>query len=173
MSDYFFCYTGPQDIQLDVGKGHVPGVVVTTTEAASGACSLYDYNGAGPPIGPKIFDVMVNASTPITLLFNDRYAPRFKTGVWLHLSDHCYAMIWYPHSDHTLIAAITWSSFQRQPASPHFYSDEAHLVHQDPAATTVVEHDGHHRTVEWTAKGQVETLVVGDCLRIRARISPR
>jgi hypothetical protein len=97
MTDYFTCYTGPQDILMTTGKGHLAGVIVTSTcaDTAPGACSVYDYSGGGPPNGPKIFDVMVNAIAPMVTLFNDRYAPRFRSGVWLHLLDHCYAMIWY------------------------------------------------------------------------------
>jgi hypothetical protein len=95
MPDYYSVYTGPQDLLLGTGKGHLAGVIVTTTEATSGACTVYDYTGAGPPTGPKIFNVVVNSSNPMVSLFNDRFAPRFNDGAWLHLSDHCYAMIWF------------------------------------------------------------------------------
>jgi hypothetical protein len=38
--------------------------------------------------------VMANSSHEVTHLFNDRYAPRFNDGLWLHLSDGCYAILW-------------------------------------------------------------------------------
>ncbi len=94
MTDYLLCYNGPQDIQIDVGKGHLAGVVVTSVSSTPGACELFDYAGAGPPDGPTIYITVVNANYEITHLFNDRYAPRFNDGLWLHLSDDCYAMIW-------------------------------------------------------------------------------
>ncbi len=94
MTDYILCYTGPQDIQIDTGKGHLAGVVVTSVSATPGACELYDYAGAGPPDGPVIYNVMINSGYEITHLFNDRYAPRFNDGLWLHLSDDCYAILW-------------------------------------------------------------------------------
>jgi hypothetical protein len=96
MTDYIVCYTGPQDVLIDTGKGHLPGAIITTNlDATSGACTMYDYTGAGPPTGPQIFNVLVTNSAPMTCYFNDRFAPRFHDGLWLHLSDHCYAMIWY------------------------------------------------------------------------------
>ena len=94
MTDYLFAMTGPQDVQLGTGRGHLAGVVVTTTEATPGACQVYDYAGAGPPTGDTIFVVVVNNQYEVTHLFNDRYAPRFADGAWLHLSDDCYAMLW-------------------------------------------------------------------------------
>jgi hypothetical protein len=97
MPDYILCYTGPQDVQVEfAGKGHVAGVIISTTESTSGACSLYDYAGAGPPTGPLIYNVVLNNQYFITHLFNDRYAPRFNDGLWLHLSDKCY-LILYAH----------------------------------------------------------------------------
>jgi hypothetical protein len=95
MSDYVLCFTGPQDCQVEFpGQGHLAGVVVTSDSATPGACSLYDYAGGAPPTGPKIYDVIVNSAYQVTHLFNDRYAPRFKQGLWLHLSEHCYAILW-------------------------------------------------------------------------------
>lgn len=97
MTDYVLCYYGPQDVQIESpGVGHVAGVIVSTTEATPGACELYDYAGAGPPTGPLIYCVMVTDQYCVTHLFNDRYAPRFKEGLWLHLSDHCYLTL-YAH----------------------------------------------------------------------------
>ncbi len=94
MPDYLLCYNGPQDVEIDAGQGHLAGVVVTSTVATPGSCQLYDYAGAGPPTGPTIYLAMINSTYQITHLFNDRYAPRFKQGLWLHLSVDCYAMIW-------------------------------------------------------------------------------
>ena len=95
MTDYIKVYVGPQDCQVEsAGKGHLAGAVVTCSDETSGACELYDYAGAGPPTGPIIYAVVVNNQYEITHLFNDRYAPRFNTGLWLHLSDHCYAILW-------------------------------------------------------------------------------
>jgi hypothetical protein len=95
MTDYCVCYTGAVDDVLETGKGHLAGVIVTSTSAVSGACSLYDESTSGAPTGPKIYEVMVNANSPVITLFNDRYAPRFHEGIYLHLSDDCYAMIWF------------------------------------------------------------------------------
>ncbi len=95
MTDYLSCFTPDQDAQVDTGKGHVAGALVTSTSATSGACSLYDYAGAGPPDGPKILEVMVNSNAPLTLLFNDRYAPHFKDGLWLHSSAEVYVTLWF------------------------------------------------------------------------------
>jgi hypothetical protein len=94
MTDYIDLKTPNQDVQLHTGKGHIAGVIVTSTSTTPDSCTLYDYAGAGPPTGPKIFEVMNNCNAPNTLLFNDRYAPRFHDGVWLHLGANCYATFW-------------------------------------------------------------------------------
>lgn len=94
MTDYILVYVGPIDQMIDTGKGHVAGVMVTSDQAAVGAITIYDYNGAGPPDGPKIYEAIVNQAYPLVTLFNDRYSPRFNDGAWLHLSDGLYATIW-------------------------------------------------------------------------------
>jgi hypothetical protein len=94
MADKLICYTPSQDVQVDTGQGHIAGIIVTSDSATVGACTLYDYIGGGPPSG-KLIDVIVNQAYPIILLMNDRYAPRFRSGLWLHLSAHCYLTMWY------------------------------------------------------------------------------
>lgn len=100
MTDYVLVYIGPQDVQIDTGKGHLAGVMVTSGVVASGTITVYDYAGAGPPTGPKIYEAVINMAYPLITLFNDRYAPRFHDGGWLHLSDDLYATIWihFPRS---------------------------------------------------------------------------
>ncbi len=95
MTDYIFVYVGPQNLQLATGKGHFAGAIVTSDSAVPGACTLYDYQGAGPPlITDKIYEVIVTSPQPLVTLFNDRYAPRFHEGVWLILSDNLYATLY-------------------------------------------------------------------------------
>jgi len=95
MTDYLTVYTPDQDVQVDTGKGHVAGVVVSSTSTTPGAMELYDYAGAGPPTGPGILLVSVTAYSPVILLFNDRFAPRFADGLWLHLASDCYLTLWH------------------------------------------------------------------------------
>ncbi len=97
MADLLDIYTPDQNVQVHTAKGHLAGVVVTSTSSTSGACTLYDYDGAGPPDGPKIFEVMVCANAPVIILFNDRYAPRFHDGLWLISGNNVYCSIWHHH----------------------------------------------------------------------------
>jgi hypothetical protein len=95
MGDKLITYTPNQDILVDTGKGHVAGLVITSTSTTAGACDLFDYVGAGPPTGPKIFTGMGSIYSPLAILFNDRYSPRFNAGLWLHLSANMYLTMWY------------------------------------------------------------------------------
>jgi hypothetical protein len=95
MADKLICYTPSQDVLVDTGQGHIAGLILTSDSATVGACTLYDYAGAGPPTGPKLMDMIVNSSYPIVLFLSDRYSPRFHSGLWLHLSDHCYLTLWW------------------------------------------------------------------------------
>ncbi len=95
MPDYITCYMPDTDVQVDSGKGHVAGIVLTSTVTTPGAMELYDYSGAGPPTGPGILLCSVTAYTPVVLLFNDRFSPRFIDGLWLHLSSDCYLTLWH------------------------------------------------------------------------------
>ncbi|NJD58676.1 MAG: hypothetical protein C3F13_18040 [Anaerolineales bacterium] len=97
MADLLDIYTPDQDLQVYAGKGHVAGVMVSSTSTTSGACTLYDYAGVGPPDGPKVFEVMVCANAPVIVLFNDRYSPRFHNGLWLISSADVYVSIWHHH----------------------------------------------------------------------------
>ncbi len=95
MTDYIKLYTPDQDLQVVTGAGHLPGVIVTSTSATSTACTIFDYAGPGPaPASSKIFEVVLNASTPLVILFNDRFAPRFHDGVWLTLGENLYATLY-------------------------------------------------------------------------------
>jgi len=95
MTDYLTCFTPDQDVQINTGKGHVAGVVLSSTSTTPGALQLFDYAGAGPCTGPSILLVSVTAYSPVVLLFNDRFAPRFHDGLWLQLSTDCYLTIWH------------------------------------------------------------------------------
>jgi len=95
MADYLTCYTPGTDVQVDTGKGHVAGVLLSSTSTTPGAFVLYDYAGASPPTGPAILMASVTAYSPVILLFNDRFAPRFSDGLWLHLSADCYLTLWH------------------------------------------------------------------------------
>jgi hypothetical protein len=94
MADKRYIFTPNQDLQVDTGKGHLAGAIVSSTSAVSGACTVYDYAGMGPPlITQKIFEIMVNANNPVIILYNDRFAPRFYSGVWLHSSADVYVTL--------------------------------------------------------------------------------
>ena len=93
MVDYITVYTPDQDVQVNTGKGHVAGIVLTSSSQLPGACELYDCIGS-PPSAPILL-AAVTAYSPVVLLFNDRFAPRFNTGLWLHLSTDCYLTIWH------------------------------------------------------------------------------
>ncbi len=93
MADKLYLFTPEQNLQVDTGKGHLAGVIATSTSTTSGAVSVYDYAGAGPP-DEKIFEVMVTAPQPVIILFNDRYAPRFQDGVWLISSANIYVTLY-------------------------------------------------------------------------------
>jgi hypothetical protein len=97
MADLLDIYTPNQNVQVDTRKGHLAGMIVTSTSTTPTACTLYDYEGAGPPTGPKIFEVMVSAYAPVIILFNDRYAPRFQDGLWLISGNNIYTSIWHHH----------------------------------------------------------------------------
>ena len=96
MPDYLSTFPPDQDVQVDIGKGHVAGLVLTSTSTTPGACELYNYVGVGPPdISDAIFVASVTAYSPVICLFNDRFAPRFPDGLWLHLSADCYLTLWH------------------------------------------------------------------------------
>jgi hypothetical protein len=71
--------------------------MVCSTSATSALCTLIDYAGEGPPDGSVIFEVMVCASAPVIVLFNDRYAPRFQDGLWLISGNNVYVTVWHHH----------------------------------------------------------------------------
>jgi hypothetical protein len=95
MADYLTSFTPSQNLLIDTGQGHVAGIIVTSDSATPGACTLYDYTGNGPPTGPVLITVIANYYSPIILMMNDRFAPRFHDGLWLYLSDHCYLTLWH------------------------------------------------------------------------------
>jgi len=95
MADKLITYTPDHDVQVDTGKGHIAGLVITSTSTTAGACDLFDYVGAWPPSGPKIFTAMASIYAPVILLMNDNYSPRFNDGLWLHLSSNMYLTMWY------------------------------------------------------------------------------
>ena len=94
MTDKRYIFTPEQDLQVDTGKGHLAGVIVSSVSSTSGVCTVYDYAGAGPPeITDKIFEIVINANNPAIILFNDRYAPRFYSGVWLFSAADVYVTL--------------------------------------------------------------------------------
>ena len=97
MADLLDIYTPTQNLQVAQGKGHLAGVIVTSSSSTAGGCTLFDYSGVGPPDGPKIFSVVVCNGAPVVALFNDRFAPRFHDGLWLISSADVYCMIWHHH----------------------------------------------------------------------------
>lgn len=100
MTDKLYIYTPDQNLQVDTGKGHLAGVIITSTSLTGPkGCTIFDYAGAGPP-SEKIFEVMVNAYTPVIIFFNDRYAPRFQDGVWLIAGAEVYVTM-YLHMPNT------------------------------------------------------------------------
>ena len=100
MADKLYLYNPTQNLQVDTGKGHLAGVIITCDDqAAAGAVTIYDYAGGGPP-SEKIFEVVVTAPIPIIIFFNDRYAPRFQDGLWLISTDHVYVTM-YAHMPST------------------------------------------------------------------------
>jgi hypothetical protein len=77
---------------LYTGKGHVAGLIATTT-ADDMAIILYDaLNNTNP--ATKIFKMAFNSTTPIQIFFTDRYAPRFHTGLYLEMTDPTQVTIW-------------------------------------------------------------------------------
>lgn len=95
MADIVVGYAGPQNVQVDTGKGQLAGLVVTADQAAPVSIVLWDYAGAGPPAGTKFFEAVVCQSYPLVLFFQDRYSPRFTNGAWLVLTDGLYATLWF------------------------------------------------------------------------------
>lgn len=72
------------------GSGHVAGFVASTTAVAMGM-SLYD---GLDNTGTKLFQIAFDVDHPVTLFFNDRFAPRFHTGLYLEITDPVQVTIW-------------------------------------------------------------------------------
>ncbi len=94
MADRFICYTGPQTVQIDIGKGFLVGVILTADTDVPCLAQIHDYVGAGPATGTVVFLAECCKYYPLITKFEDRLAPRFSNGAFLTLADGLYAMIW-------------------------------------------------------------------------------
>ena len=75
------------------GKGVLTGLIVSLgTTSSSGTIIIYD-NTAGS--GTIIFQAEVfSNSPPLVIMFEDRFAPRFATGLYVALDANVIANIW-------------------------------------------------------------------------------
>lgn len=92
MADRISIYTPTQDVLNYTGKGFVTGIIVTSSSTTPSSLILYDQVVDGG--GTKILEVQVNANAPVIIFFEDRFAPRFFTGLWVELGAAAYATIY-------------------------------------------------------------------------------
>lgn len=88
MTDVNWVYT--INTLIYTGKGHVAGLVASTT-AANGGITLRDGLDASYP---KMFQVAFDSAHPFMVFFNDRYSPRFYTGLYLEITAATQITIW-------------------------------------------------------------------------------
>jgi hypothetical protein len=95
MADDLTLYVSEDSELVFTGKGHVTGMIVTSSETEAGGCMLYDApTDSG---GPKIFECMVTVYGPQQYFFKDQFSPRFHDGLFIHLGVGVYATI-YVHT---------------------------------------------------------------------------
>ncbi len=93
MADHREIYVADQSVLAYTGKGHVTGIVVTSSSTTAGGCQISDsLVEAG---GTKIFECVVSSYHPVIIFFKDAYSPRFTDGLYVHLGADVYATIYY------------------------------------------------------------------------------
>ncbi len=90
MADRLNLYTASSLVYT--GKGHLTGILVSTTSATAVGCICYDATTDGG--GAKLFEMMVTDQSPVVIWFKDQYAPRFSTGLFIHLGLGMYATVY-------------------------------------------------------------------------------